>query len=112
LIAFALADLGPEQYAKVMNNAAVTTVAGPPGHKSFALWRGLQVAQYALLARGMSTVDNTLNAQYEVATCIEDAEQAPVFTKGNPAVLNCQFRGLDAAGDGTGFGVFRVQTTA
>ena len=115
LIACALADLSPEQYAKSINDAAVTTVAAGPGvagQKSFALWRGLQVVQFALLARGMSTVDNDLNAQYQVATCIEDAEQAPKYTKGDPAVLNVQFRALDASGEGTDFGELVIQTAA
>lgn len=113
-IALSLADTSPEQYAKLLNDAAIQTTApssGVAGEKRFAMWRGLQVAQFALLARGMSPVDNDLASQYEVETAIADGEFAPKYTKGDPAVLAVQFRALDAAGDGTGFGE-RVDQTA
>jgi hypothetical protein len=110
-IGFTLVDLSPEQYAKVLSDTAITTVAGPPGHKSFQLARGLTVVTFALLARGMSTVDNALNAQYEVDAVHESGSPAPVFTKGSPAGLACQFDAVDHDGNGT-VGLLRIQTTA
>lgn len=114
LIEFGLADLSPDQYAKVLNNAAVSTVAqgsGIAGQKHFVLWQGLTVATFALLARGMSTIDDSLNAQYEVASCFQSGSPDPTFNKGEPAILNCEFTALDAAGDGAGFGRLRIQST-
>lgn len=111
LFALTLADISPAQYAKVLNDAAVSTQApdsGQHGEQSFELWQGLHVAQFGLLARGVSPLHGTGAAQYEVATCCQDGNPAPVFTKGEPAGLACQFRALDASGDGTGFGVLRV----
>lgn len=108
-----IADVSPGQYAKAINDATVTTVAagvGTTGEKSLKLWRGLTVATFALFARGLSSVDDALYGQYEVATCIEDGSPAPVYTKGEPAMLGMQFRALDASGDGTGFGVLRIGT--
>lgn len=113
LFALSLVDLSPEMYAAMINDATITTVAagvGVAGEKSFSLYRGVDVAQFALLARGMSPVDNALNAQYEAPVVIEDANQAPVYTKGTPAMLELQFRAMDAAGDGDSFGVLRTQT--
>lgn len=113
LISLSLADLSPEQYARVLNDAVVTTVAPDtaiPGEKSFSVYRGPQLATFALLLRGMSTVDNALWAQYEAASASEDGSPAPVYTKGNVALLAIQFRAINAAGDGVGFGTVRVGT--
>lgn len=112
LIGVTLADLSPEQYAKILNDNPVTTVAAAPGvagEQSFNLYQGPQATAYALLARGMSTVDNALTAQYEVPSCIQDGTPAPVYTKGTPALLEVQFRATDATGTGD-MGVLRVMT--
>lgn len=112
LIGLTLADLSPEQYAKILNDAAVRTVvaaAGVAGEQSFNLYQGPQAAFFALLARGMSTVDNDLVAQYEVESCIQDGTPAPVYTKGTPALLEAQFRAMDATGEGN-MGTLRTQT--
>lgn len=104
-IAVTLADLSPSQYARVINDAAITTQApgvGVPGEKRFSLYRGPQVATFALLARGLSAVDDVLNAQYEVASVIEAGNKAIANTKGAPALLACEFRTIDAAGTGEG----------
>lgn len=112
-IGLSLADLSPDQYAHAINEAAITTVAaatGIAGEKFMSLYRGPQLATLALLLRGMSTVDNTLFAQYEVANASEDGSPSPVFTKGNVAMLALNFRSINAAGDGVGFGTLRIQT--
>ncbi|MGH3029277.1 MAG: hypothetical protein ACRDNE_00645 [Gaiellaceae bacterium] len=111
IIGFTLVDLSPEQYAKILDDAAVTTVVGPPGHKSFELARGLSVSQYALFARGQSTVNNALNAQYEISAVESEGSPNPVFTKGNPAGLAVEFRAVDHDGNGN-IGTLRIQTTA
>lgn len=108
LLEFTLVDLTPEQYAKVLNDATVTTVAGPPATKKFNIQQGLVVAQFALLARGKSTVDDTKSAQYEVSLAIQAGNPEPAFNKGKPAGLACQFQALEHAT--TGFGVLNIAT--
>lgn len=112
IITFSMADVSPTQYAKVLNDAAVTTVAqavGVSGEESFELHQGLTVTTFALLARGLSSIDDSLNAQYEVSTVFQNGNPAPVYNKGEPALLECSFQALDA--DATGFGTLRVQST-
>ncbi len=111
-IAFTLVDLSPDQYAKILNDASVTTVAqasGVAGQKHFDTLQGLQVAHFALLARGTSTVLDTLNAQYEFPIAIQGGNPEPVYNKGEPAGLECEFMAIED--DTDGFGKLRTQTT-
>lgn len=108
---FTLVDLSPEHFAKVLDEAAITTVvagAEKAGEKSFSMLRGLGVQQYALLARGESTVDNELVAQYEWPTVYQSGDPSPVYTKGEPAGLDVEFTALEVE-DGE-FGDIRIQT--
>ena len=85
-----LVDLSPVTYAMVMNDADVTTVAattGLAGEKSFSLFRGDQVNSFAVLARGLSPVDNTLNMQYEFSKAFLSVNGDVVYNKGVPAML-------------------------
>ena len=107
MIEVTLVDLTPEQYAKIMNDASVTTGTHD---KSFDILQGLDVARFALLAKGVSAVDNSLSAQYEVPIAIVDGEPSPVYTKGTPAGLLVRFQAL--AHDTLGFGKLRHQTSA
>jgi len=110
---FTLVDLSPEQFAKVMDEAEITTVAaaeGVAGEKSFSLLRGTQVQQYALLARGESTVDNGLFKQYEWPTVFQSGDPSPVYTKGEPAGLDVEFTALEVEEDE--FGDVRIGTAA
>lgn len=108
-----LVDLSPAMYAKVLNDASVTTTApsaGTPGTKKFDLQMGSDVALFAVLARGTSTVDDSLSAQYEVPIAYQAANPAPVYKKGAPAGLAIQFAVLE---DATyGFGKLTIQTAA
>lgn len=113
LIGVTLADLSPTQYAQALNNAAVTTQAagaGVAGYKSFALLQGLTVSTFALLARGLSSVNDALNAQYENPAVFQSGSPAPVYNKGEAAGLELEFQALDAAG--TGIGTLRIGTAA
>lgn len=108
---FTLVDLSPEQFAKVMDDAAITTVAagkGVSGEKSFSLMRGTDVHQYALLARGQSTVDNGLFKQFEWPTVFQSGDPSPVYTKGEPAGLDVEFTALEVE-EGE-FGDVRIAT--
>lgn len=107
-----LADLSPEQYALALNNAAVTTVAASgavAGEKSFSIYQGPNVATFAMLVRGPSSINDALNAQYELASVYQNGEPAPQFTKGAPALLELEFAVIDAAGDGN-VGTLRIQS--
>jgi hypothetical protein len=108
-----LADLSPDQYAKILNDATVTTVpsgAGTAGTKAFDLQQGLDVALFALLARGVSSVDDSLACQYQVPIVYQSANPAPVGKKGEPALLELEFSTLEDSSDG--FGELIEQTEA
>lgn len=79
-----LVDLSPEPYAKVMNNAPITTTATA---KKFSLYRGPQVNAFAVLGRGMSTVDNDLNLQYVFSKAFVSVNGNVTHNKGKPAML-------------------------
>lgn len=85
-----LVDLGPAGYAMAMNNAAVTTVAagvGVAGEKSFDLFRGDSVAEFAVLMRCPSSADNTLTMQYEIPKAFISVNGDVTFNKGVVASL-------------------------
>lgn len=97
-LGFNLVDLSPEQYALIMDRAGITTVAvgvGVAGEKSFSVLRGITVETYALLARGLSTVEDSQNYQIEVAVCYQSGDPAPVFAKGAPAMLAVEFTAME-----------------
>lgn len=97
-VGFTLDDLTPEQYAKVFDDAAIIVTAqssGVAGNKAFELRRGTQVKTFALLARGLSSVDDSLNAQFEVAACYQAGNPAPVFSKGAAAGLAIMYTAIE-----------------
>lgn len=108
-----LVDLSPEQYAKVMNNAQLTTVAtgvGTAGEKHFSLFRGDQVNSFAVLLRGVSSVDNTLTMQYEVPKAYVSVNGDATFNKGVATSLPIEIQMIrHAAGDNP---ICRIQTHA
>jgi hypothetical protein len=108
LLEFTLVDLSIAQYAKVMNDATVNTTAGPPATQDFNLMLGTSVATFAMIARGVSPVNDTLPAQYQVPIVYQGASPTPAFKKDVPAGLDVQFAALkDQA---LGAGKFVVQT--
>lgn len=114
---FSLADVSVEQFAKIMDDAAITTVAaatGVAGEKSFSLIRGVQVHTYALLVRGLSPYDDGTGvfvAQYEFSRVYQSGSQAPKYALDNPSVLACEFTILgDIAGNDEA--IYRAQDAA
>jgi hypothetical protein len=110
-VGLTLADVSPEQYALVINNAAISTVAagvGTAGEKHFQLMRGVQVSTHAILVRGISSVDEALNAQYEIPCAYEAGNPAPTYSKANPAELAVEWHTLELT-PGV-FGTLRVGT--
>ena len=106
-----LVDISPEQYAKVMNDAPVTTVAagaGVAGEKSFDLFRGDKVTSFAVLLRGPSSVDNDLNMQYEVPKAFVSVNGDVTYNKGVVAALPIEIQMIrQAAADDP---ICRIQT--
>lgn len=91
LISLNLVDLGPDAYAKVMNDADITE----GGHDdSFSLYRGDQVNAFAVLAKGMSTVDNDLALQYEFSKAFVSVDGDVVWNKGTPAMLPVKIQAI------------------
>lgn len=112
-IGFTLVDISAAQYAQVLNDASVTTTApgvGQPGQDDFDLLQGLDVATFALIARGLSPSDEQFVAQYQVPIVYQGAEPTPAYKKGEPAGLACSFMALEDAS--LGFGKLIVQTAA
>jgi hypothetical protein len=91
LISLNLVDLGPEAYAKVMNDAEITATGSS---KSFSLFRGDQVNAFAVLARGMSTVDNELALQYVFSKAFVSVDGNVVWNKGKPAELPVKIQAI------------------
>ena len=106
-----LVDVSPEQYAKVMNDAPVTTVAagsGIAGEKHFSMFRGDQVNSFAVLLRGVSPVDNDLNMQYEVPKAYVSVNGDVTYNKGVVAALPIEIQMIrHAAADNP---ICRIQT--
>lgn len=113
-IAITLADITPAMYALSMNQVALTTVTpttGVAGSISMPLLQGIAVTNFALLARGVSAINDAFNAQYQVPCVYQSANPAPVYKKGAPAELAITFATmLDPAGNG--FGTLVQQTAA
>lgn len=113
-LAVVLADLSPDQYAIALNDAEVATIAATSevcGEMDIPLMQGGHVALFALLARGISSIDSTLNCQYAVPVVYQSANPAPVFKKGAPGELSLTWATLlDPAGGGQG--ELQIQTAA
>lgn len=102
-----LVDLTIEQYAKLMNDATVTTSGIK---KSMPLQQGATVTMFSLLAVGISPVDATLKAQYWCPMVFQADNPAPSFAAaGVPAMLAFKFQALEDATNG--FGKFTEQVS-
>ena len=98
-VALAVADLSVVQYANAID-AAITVVApgvgvGNPGESHFEMFRGTQVAAYALLVRGISPFNDAFVAQYEVPSVHQMGSPAPNFSKQNPSELALEWHAYE-----------------
>ena len=113
-VSVTLADSSAPSYAVALNDVAVTTVTattGQPGESDIALLQGVNVGIFALLCRGTSALNQTLNAQYAIPAVYQSANPAPVYKKGAPAELALTFATL-LDPNGGGFGKFQQQSAA
>jgi hypothetical protein len=112
-IGFTLVDISADQYAKVLNDASVTTVAAAAdvaGADTLDLMMGRDVALFAMIARGVSPADDQYAAQYQVPICYQSESPEPAYKKGEPAGLEIKFMALED--DTLGFGKLVIQTAA
>lgn len=113
-VAVTLADITPTQYALALNDVAVTTVnatTGVAGEQDVPLLQGYQVAVYALLAVGVSALNNSMQAMYCIPAVYQSSNPTPVYKLGAPAELALTFATL-LDPNGGGFGSFRQQSAA
>lgn len=111
-VSFALAETTLEKYKFALNNATVTTAAGPPAIKSIKLFRGVDVAQHAILVRGASAYAN-FSSQYQIPVVYQADEPEISFVKDDKTVLACTFSALEdpaAATTADRFGSLIMQT--
>ena len=81
MIRFTLWDMSLEQYRRAINDNAVATTAagsGTAGFKALKLYRGVNVAALALLARAnVSAYGDGWKSQYEVPVCYQSGSPEP-----------------------------------
>lgn len=107
-IEFTLWDLTLEQYAQALSQQAVTDAGGT---RSMGIYRGFNIPESALLIRGPSPYDDTLDLQYEIPRAYTEGAPEIAYVKGQPAGLQFLFVAMvdpDAA-EGEEFGVIRAQ---
>jgi hypothetical protein len=93
MVEFELAEITLERYAKLLNDATVTT-SGSPNRKEMKPYQGLDVAQFAVLVRGPSPyTDGFLQYQVPVAVQVEAPEVT--FVKDDKSTLSCQWAALE-----------------
>lgn len=116
VLTFTLHDLSPTNYARILNDAEITQTSpgvGTAGTDEFPLARGSFIGVFAVLARGVSPVDNTLKAQYQLPHARPGGEPTVVWQKGTPAGLAFELSALvdqDAATERERFGKLVIQT--
>lgn len=113
-IEFNLVDVSAAQYARVLNQAVVTTTAAGSslgGNLNFPLLQGLEVKLYAMVLRAAESAGGqSFNTQLDLPMVYQAAEVAPVWKKGEPAMLETEWQCL---WDSTlGFGRYRSQNAA
>jgi len=115
LVEFTLHDLTLEEYAKILNDATVTTTAassGTAGDKAINLLQGFSVSTWAMVIKGDGPYGADWKMQYEVPMVIRDGSPAVTFNKAEPAGLAFTFRALEDPNNPTAasrFGVLRAQ---
>ena len=105
-VSVTLADTSATAYALALNNVGVTTIAattGAPGESDVPLLQGVTTNMFALLARGISALNQAMNMQYWIPAVYQSAAPAPVYKLGTPAELALTFSAvLDPNGNGFG----------
>jgi hypothetical protein len=117
IVAFSLAELSLEQYAKALNNATVTDTppgGGTAGFRFFKTRQGFDVALFAMLVRGPSPYMNAF-MQYEIPVVCQTGAPTISFVRDDKSVLELEWEAIEdraAATDADRFGVLRAQDAA
>jgi hypothetical protein len=110
-VEYQIAEINLERYAKLMNDALVTTDPGPPAVKHFRFPASTEVVRFSVLVRFPSPYENT-RAQIEIPVAIQSGEPEMTFVKDDKATLAVTWQGLeDPANLGT-FGRIIAKTSA
>lgn len=112
VVSFSFANLTLENYAKVLNNVAVGTVASQ--ERSINLYQGVTVAQFAMLIRGDSPYEDGI-LQFELPVVSQTGSPSMTFTRDDKATLETEWTTLedqDAASDAAKFGTLRAADAA
>src|SRR3990172_3199979 len=110
-VEYQIAEITLERYAKLMNDALVTTAAGPPAVKHFRFPASTEVVRFSVLVRFPSPYENT-RAQIHIPVAIMSGEPEMTFVKDDKATLSVTWQGLeDPANLGT-FGRIIAKTSA
>lgn len=111
-ITFSLAEPTLENYAVALNDNDVSTDV-TPSRKTLKLYRGLDVAQFAVLVRGPSPYMDAF-CQYQVPVCVQTEEPEAEFIRDGKAVLATKFVALEDPNAATAddrFGSLVAQTS-
>lgn len=113
-IGFTLIDLSAESLALILRGVPndVTDTApgvGTAGVRTVTLLRGLAVAKFRLLLRGVSAYDPDLASQYEGFKVFQSASQNTTLAKGAPGRWPVEFTMLFSRPDGDDVGRLVIQ---
>ncbi len=116
VIAFSLAEIDLEAYARVMNDASVTDNAassGVAGERSIPLRQGFGVSRFAMLIRGPSPYMDAF-LQYEIYIAVQTGSPSLVFVRDDKSVLEVEFNAIEdpSKADTLKFGLLRAQDAA
>ena len=112
VVSFSFANLTLENYAKVLNNVAVATVAAQ--ERSITLYQGVTVQQFAMLVRGDSPYEDSV-LQFELPVVSQTGSPSLTFTRDDKAVLETEWTTLEdqnASSDAEKFGTLRAGDTS
>jgi hypothetical protein len=110
-IAFNLAEITPQRYAKLLDDVAVTAVAaaaGTPGTQYFRIEPNLWPTQFAMLIRGPSPLMDG-SAQYEYSRVSVSDNVEVKYSKSDASVLACKFTAFEDTLYPGRFGTYRAQ---
>ena len=84
-------DLRAETLALALNDNPTTESTG---QREVSLFRGIDVAEFALLARGQSPYEDDGDGQFQVPACYTSGEPEINYNKGEPSSIEFNFRSL------------------
>lgn len=99
-IELSLAEIDIAKMAKVLNDATVTTVTGPPHEQSFQPHRGRCVTRFALQCRGDSPY-GAFSMQFDVPVVVQTADPELKWVNNDKVVLHTIWTALEDLTAGT-----------